>query len=149
MHLNEIKLKRLTESTKHKNASTTKKELEPNKLGAVDLINEGIEKHHTPKFVQHCVTAITQDTARLNQVQQKKGGSPFAVCQAQYDKSKGSLAAKHSQGKHHSVKDYEKALATLRETVESRSRQNVDPRGVVYSPYQPLTLSRNLIRFEP
>lgn len=70
-------------------------------------------EHRMPKFVQHCVAAITNDPQRLAKVKQK--GSPFAICIAQYKRNTRSLAAKHSVGKHHTVKDYEIALAKLRE----------------------------------
>ena len=93
------------------------------------VIDEGKKKHHTPKFVQHCVTAITQDPERLAKI--KAGGeggeegSPFAVCNASYDKKTRSKAAAHSQGEHHTTTEYEAALKKLR--VENR--QNAPDRG--------------------
>lgn len=98
------------------------------------VVSEGKKKHHTPKFVQHCVSAITNDPEKLADVEKKKDGSPFAICNAQYNKDKKSLAAKHSQGKHHTVKDYENALEKLRESVEERAAHNVDPRSVSFTP---------------
>ena len=157
MTLNDIKLKRLSEATKKQTKKPARKlrRLANGSQAFVDVeesVNvEEAKEPRTPKFVQHCVAAITQDPEKLAKVQQKKDGSPFPICQAQYNKNKGSLAAKHSQGQHHSTQDYKNALATLREAVEQRSAQNVDPRSVVFGPRleEGQTVDPRTIRYAP
>lgn len=150
MTLDDIKLKRLGKArqiNEEKNAS--------NQSGGT--LDEGEKKHHTPKFVQHCVSAITEDPKKLAQV--KAGGpdgegSPFAICNASYKKKTRSKAADHAQQakgekKHHTVKDYESALKKLRESVEERAASNVDPRGVAFGPMLEEHTPTAQIRFSP
>ena len=146
MTLNDIKIKRLSESTKstkgkRKNSVKKLRKLASGSQAYVDVAEDEDEDEddlvseaevRTPKFVQHCVSAITSDSAKLKKVEQK--GSPFAICNAQYNSNKASLASRHSQGRHHSVKDYKNALTKLREAVEAHSESNVDPRCVSFTP---------------
>ena len=93
-------------------------------------LEEGEQKHHTPKFIQHCVTAITEKPEKMAKIKKQKDGSPFAICHAQYKKNKRGLAAAHSRGKHHTVVQYERALKKLKEETErvrasKRSRENI------------------------
>lgn len=115
-------------------------------------LGEGKKSHHTPKFVQHCVSAITEKPESLNRVEAggPKGekGSPFAICHASYKKKTRSKAAAHSKGEHHSVKQYEKSLATLREDVERAREESVDRRAIFFSDV-PQQATRRHIRFTP
>lgn len=113
-------------------------------------LEEGKKKHHTPKFVQHCVSAITEKPESLERVEKKKNGSPFGICWAQYKKKRRSLATKHSQGKHHTVKDYEGALATLRkEAAEIRASRPSRSQVVFEVVQSPRKRQRALVRFAP
>jgi hypothetical protein len=159
MNLDEIKRRRLTEGKADAKKATVKKvrtlpsgaqvyanesdttstvdvEYTVDKDGKhtfVKIVSEA-EKPKTPKFVQHCVAAITSDPERLAKVQARKDGSPFGICVAQHKKNKPELNAAHSQGKHHTVKDYKKALEKLRESVDGHASQNIRPDAVVFNP---------------
>lgn len=117
-------------------------------------LDEG-KKHKTPEFVRHCVAAITEKPEDLKRVQQDapgpEEGSPFAICYAKYKGNKRSLAAKHAKGEHHTVKQYEKALATLREDLARVRQQNVDRSQVIHSDVQVevTPASRHCIRYIP
>jgi hypothetical protein len=118
-------------------------------------LQEGEKKHHTPKFVQHCVTAITEKPESLSRVEKQapKGtdGSPFGICWAQYKKHRRSLAAKHSQGKHHTVKQYEGALAKLREETDALRKSRPSRSRIVFETLgdDPKGLSRRKVVFSP
>ena len=107
------------------------------------IVSEGEKKHHTPKFVQHCVSAITE------QPKDKQPAEPFGVCNAQFNKDKPALAAKHAKGSHHTVQDYQDALEKLREAVELRRRENVNPRGVSYRAVLEHEVDIRNIRYSP
>jgi hypothetical protein len=117
--------------------------------------NEGKKKHHTPKFVQHCVAAITGEPESLERIEKNapKGsdGSPFAICWAKYKSNRRSLAAKHAKGKHHTVKDYEKSLATLRQEAEKIRASRPSRRQIVFehANVEPKGARRVLIEFRP
>lgn len=130
------------------------------KIEAVQVDGEAIEegdekKHHTPEFVRHCVTAITEKPKDLERVKQdapgSDEGSPFAICWAKYKGNKRSLAAKHAKGKHHTVSQYKKALATLREDLEKIRGENIDRRKIMHSDVgiDPAPSTRHLIRYAP
>lgn len=175
MALNEIKTKRvlkaLGDRLPKKNASnesggtlgevvtttTTSTAITVSEWGVVGgdttarILSEGAKQHHTPEFVRHCVTAITEKPDSLDRVQQKKDGSPFAICNAQYNKNKRPLAAKHSQGGHHTVKQYEKALSTLRQRREEAREARDSRRTIVFEgvPLDPKKGDRRRICFKP
>ena len=116
-------------------------------------LDEG-KKHDTPAFVRHCVTAITEKPADLERVEKDApadtDGSPFAICWAKYKGDKRSLVAKHSRGEHHSVAQYEKSLATLREDVDRVRQQNAS--RTAHDVAEEITLTptnRHLIRYTP
>jgi len=120
-------------------------------------INEGAGKrHHTPEFVQHCVTAITENPAKLADVEvggeDGEKGSPFAICNAAYKKKTKSKAASHSRGAHHSVKEYEAALKKLREDTMT-IRETRPPRGQIIfkpgGPNEPKRSARGQVQFRP
>jgi hypothetical protein len=118
-------------------------------------IEEGEKKHHTPKFVQHCVSAITEKPKTLARVEAggSKGekGSPFAICHASYKKKTRSKAAEHSKGSHHTVKQYEGALKKLREAVELARQGSVDRRSIIFGSVQEglKSADRRHIRYSP
>jgi len=156
MTLNDIKLKRLTEAAeKREKKKRPKKKLHRLSSGSQayvdpDAVNEG-KDYKDPKFVRDCVSAITQDPVKLAKVQERPGGSPFPICKKTYSRNKAALAAKHSQGRHHSNKDYEESLKKLREAVEARAAQNIDPRSVCFGPRleEDKILDPRTIRFAP
>lgn len=152
MTLNELKKKRILESLGdrllEKNA-INESDSSPSGDGVgAQVINEGEKKHRTPEFVRHCVTAITEKPKSLDRVQQKKDGSPFAICHAQYKKDKRSLAAKHSKGEHHTNKEYEKALKTLRTKTEELRNQRAPRSSFVFEAASPNTIKHKSVRFE-
>jgi hypothetical protein len=107
------------------------------------------KKHQTPKFVRDCVAAITEKPKELARIQQKKDGSPFGICYAQYEKNKRSLAAKHSHSGHRASGNYEKALATLRNEREERRAERPSRRRVVFEHVEPQPPHhRRSVRFE-
>jgi len=117
-------------------------------------LDEG-KRPHTPEFVRHCVTAITEKPKELARVEsgapEGTDGSPFGICWAKYKGNKSSLAAKHSKGEHHTDSQYKKALATLREDVEEARRQNAGRSRLMFSDVEvsPTAANRHLIRFVP
>ncbi|MDX1486861.1 MAG: hypothetical protein R3268_01575 [Acidiferrobacterales bacterium] len=148
--IDKVKMRRLCESLGDRLPQKTPS----NESGGT--LEEGEKKHHTPKFVQHCVAAITEKPKELKRI--KKGGNngeegtPFAICWDNYNKNKKSLAAKHAKGNHHSVKDYEKSLKKLREAREAARAKRVDPRQIVFETRAPEHIKREArrnIRFEP
>lgn len=162
MNLDEIKVKRLTEGKKADEKKGGIKKVRRLPTGtqvyaneaddASDPLVEGEKKHETPKFVQHCVAAITSDPQKLAKVQARKDGSPFGICVAQYKKNPRTLAAKHAQGEHHTVKEYEKALKKLRESVEHHAAQNTRPSAVFFDPLaitEEASSATETIRFKP
>jgi hypothetical protein len=167
MNLDEIKIKRLTEGKKAAAKKGGGKKVRtsadgtqtyakedagsPTPSAPENVVVEGAKEHKTPKFVQHCVAAITADPARLADVEKRKDGSPFAICNARLN-SNPALAAKHSQGKHHTVKDYEKALVKLRETTDKHAATNVRPASVAFDPDADAgntTTPTKAVRFNP
>ena len=148
MSLNEIKARQLNRLLK---AQTELCEALVEADALPEPLEEGKKKRpHTPEFVRHCVAAITEKPEDLARIEQKKDGSPFGICWSKYKKNKRSLAAKHSKGEHHTAKDYESALATLRnetrEIRESRpSRKNI----VFEEQWEPRGEQRSQIRFSP
>jgi len=118
-------------------------------------LDEGKKNHHTPKFIQHCVSAITQDPEKLAKVEaggpDGEKGSPFAICADSYKKKTRSKAAAHSQGEHHTVKDYEGSLSKLREAVEAKRMERLDRNAVVFRSVgqDPTGLDRRVVRFSP
>jgi len=178
MNLNELKLKRLTESetlTEIKTLRTKRKKIIkttgkgarlPNRQVTPEMTTyredddqndevvmiEGA-KPRTPEFVRHCVAAIVEKPADLERLKQGapegSDGSPFAVCWAKYNENKRSLAAKHSRGEHHTVAEYKTALKKLREGVEDA--RVIDRSKIIYSDVQvaPAPIERNQIQFHP
>lgn len=118
-------------------------------------IEEGKKRPHTPKFVQHCVSAITEKPKTLARVEAggSKGekGSPFAICHASYKKKTRSKAAAHSQGSHHTVKQYKDSLKKLREDVERARQESVDRRTIFFGATQDdlKGSDRRYIRYSP
>lgn len=118
------------------------------------VLDEG-KKHHTPKFVQHCVTAITEKPEKLADVEAGgpggEKGSPFAICNAAYKKKTRSKAASHAKGKHHSVKQYKQSLATLRESLELVRKQNPLRHAMLFenTDYEPKQGARRYVRYAP
>jgi hypothetical protein len=165
MTLNDIKLKRLTEAREKKEGKRKRKLVTDPKGRQTyimvdedeEILDEGTKKHHTPKFVQHCVSAITEDPKKLAKVKaggEDGEGSPFAICHASYKKKTRSKAADHAQQakgekKHHTVKDYEKALEKLREAVEERTAMNPDPRSVTFGTVLESAPAPRTVRFAP
>ncbi len=114
------------------------------------VIEEGAEEPRTPKFVQHCVTAITEKPKVLNKLKQQ-GASPFAICNSAYSKNKRSLSATHSGGTHHTAAQYERALKKLREDTE-RAREDSPSRDQIVfdaAPGVPRNEGRRTISFNP
>lgn len=158
MTLNDIKLKRLNETARDREEKTgknrgRKKLMRDPRTGAQiyvkfkedtdEALEEGEKKHHTPKFVQHCVSAI------MEKPKSEQPKEPFAVCHAARNKNKAKLDAAHRTGKHHTVKDYENALEKLREAVEERAALNIDPRNVTFGPVLEGEPTARQIRFSP
>jgi hypothetical protein len=129
---------------------------EPEAIEEQEELQEGKKRPHTPKFVQHCVTAITEKPESLSRVKREapKGsdGSPFAICWAQYKKKRRSLAAKHSKGEHHTVKEYKGALKTLRQETEEIRRARPSRSAIIFEAAGPDAIERtdrSRIRFQP
>lgn len=114
------------------------------------VVEEGKE-HKTPEFIRHCVAAITSDPKKLAKVQEKKDGSPFGICTAQYKKDKRALAAKHSRGDHHSSADYEKALATLRNEADELRAARPSRTNILFESQdtEPKKDGRRTVRYTP
>jgi hypothetical protein len=118
------------------------------------VVVEGEKKPRTPKFIQHCISAITQDPEKLADVKaggEDGEGSPFAVCANSYKKKTRSKAAAHAKGDHHTVGDYKDSLKKLREAVEDRREECIDRQVVTYRPIgqEPNGLDRRSVRFSP
>lgn len=103
-------------------------------------------KHDTPKFVQHCVSAIVNDPTRLRKLKT----SPFAICNAVYEKNKRVLAARHATGKHHSIKEFEKALALLKARTKEMRESRAPRHSVLFvESKQPQIPRHDQIVFKP
>ena len=112
------------------------------------IIAEG-KKHETPKFIQHCVTAITEKPAAMARIARKKDGSPFGVCTAAYKRNKQSLAARHASGEHHSVRDYEGALKKLRQEAAELRASRPSRSRIVFEQLSEPKHQRSAVRFKP
>jgi len=85
------------------------------------------KKHHTPPFVQHCVTAIANDPEKMKSIK----GSPFGICWAEYEKKPGALDAQHPQTSA-KEKNYEKTLAKLKDDIDVLRAGRQSRRDVVF-----------------
>ena len=85
------------------------------------------KKHHTPPFVQHCVTAIANDSQKMKAIK----GSPFGICWAAYEKKPGALNAAHPRDPQ-KEKDYEKVLLKLKDDIDSLRADRPSRREVVF-----------------
>lgn len=120
-------------------------------------IDEGKKEHQNPTFVRKCVDAITQDKDKLEKIERDGGdgedkGSPFAVCHAQYNKNKRSLAAKHTDDTGPSEKQWKSTLSKLRESLDAL-RNSRPPRTSIVFDAQPADFrkraARRDIQFDP
>jgi len=163
MSLDKIKMKHLMDSPVGIRAfAHATQEWEPatdknasNQSGG-SLLDEG-KKHQTPEFVRHCVTAITEKPETLSRVKaqapEDTDGSPFAICYAKYKQNTRSLAAKHATGKHHTIKQYEGALKTLRTKTEELRATRPSRTSIVFESHHETGETkrdrRKQVRFEP
>lgn len=119
MGIDDIKLKRF--AAKFGNRPPKQRRTEPVAESApeesVETVEEGEKSDETPTFVKHCVAAIASKDEVLGDLKRKKV-SPFAICNATYNKNKRTLAAIHSRGRHHTAADYKRSLEKLREETE-------------------------------
>ena len=118
------------------------------------IIQEGRE---FPEFVKHCVASMASNRETMQRLKQRGGkaaaaSAPYAICQATYDKNKHSLAARHSDGPHHTKSEFEAAIKKLAKMREDLRDTRFPREQVVFETTGSIGLkggSRQAVRFVP